>query len=340
LLPTSLQQAFSTSLNQPAALEMQVVDDCGNPITAEQGSAAVAGSFSNGDPGVRFVHVQNGKWTATWQPRNGSPGSAVRITVTAFLALGNGKTLADQTVLTATLAGGAVVPSPRVVLNAASFQDTGVLAPGALISVFGNSLGTGLNYNDRAPLPTDLGGTQVTLGGKSLPLLYSSDGQVNAQVPFGLSVNTQLQLQVQRGSALSVPSALTVAPAQPGIFTLQQNGSGQGTIVNTDYVIVDSHAPAKAGDTVLIFCTGLGAVTTPVAEGTAAPTDQLVRTVDTVTVTIGGVPAQVAFAGLAPGFIGLYQINAIVPTTPSGDGVPVIISVSGQSSPPVTMAVR
>jgi adhesin/invasin len=298
----------------------------------------VSASFSNGDPGVPMVHTQNGKWSGTWQPRNGSSGSTMRVQMNAFLLL-NGQVVGAQADLTVILTSGTGVPFPQSVLSSASFLETGILAPGALISVFGSGLATAPT-SGTTPLPTDLAGTEVTLGGQLLPLLYASDGQVNAQVPYSLSLNTQLQLQVKRGTTLSVPQALTVAAAQPAVFTADVSGHGQGAIVNVQNVVVDANAPAASGDTVVIYCTGLGAVTPPVPAGAPAP-DSPLSQAGPVTVTIGGVPASVGFAGLSPGYAGLYQINAVVPAgVAPGSQVPVVITVAGQTSPPVTLAVK
>jgi uncharacterized protein (TIGR03437 family) len=321
-------------------MEMLVVDDCGTPVTAQSGSAVVQATFSNGDPALNMVHTANGRWSGTWQPRSGNPGTNVRVRITAFQAFGSGKTIGGQIDLTASLTSGAKTPLPLSVLNGASFLDTSTLAPGVLISVFGRALADS-SVSGMTPLPTDLAGTQVSLGGRPLPLLYASDGQVNAQVPYDLSVNTQLQLQVKRGTALSVPQSLTVAPAQPAIFTLDQSGRGQGAIVNANNVVVDASAPAAIGDTVVIYCTGLGPVSPALTAGTSAPSTTLSRTTNPVTVTIGGQPAVVQFAGLTPGFAGLYQVNALVPDgASSGNTVPVVLEVAGQASPPVTMAVK
>ena len=133
-----------------------------------------------------------------------------------------------------------------------------------------------------------------------------------------------------------------VAPAQPGIFTLNQQGTGQGAIVKSDQVtLAQPGTPAAAGDTVVIYCTGLGAVTPEVPAGTPASLTQLSRTVNPVSVLIGGQPARVDFAGLAPGYAGLYQVNAVVPQgTPGGNSVTVTVAVSGQVSPPATLAVK
>jgi len=340
-LLTSSQQTIVASIGQPLSMELQLVDDCGAPVTPQRGGAAVSASFSNGDAAVAMTHTQNGRWTGTWQPRGGSPGAVVRATVTAFLALPGGKVLGGQTDLTVSLTGGAGSPVPLSVLNGASFAATGVLAPGALISVFGSGLAGAPASGSGSPLPTDLSGTQVSLGGQVLPLLYASDGQVNAQAPYGLPINTELQLQVKRGTSLSVPQSLTVAPAQPAVFTIDQSGHGQGAIVNVANVVVDAGAPAASGDTVVIYCTGLGAVSPPVAAGVPASTTTLSQTVNDVTVTIGGQAAAVAFAGLAPGFSGLYQVNAVVPAgLPSGAEVPVVLQVAGQTGPAVTIAVK
>jgi adhesin/invasin len=95
------------------------------------------------------------------------------------------------------------------------------------------------------------------------------------------------------------------------------------------------------GETVVIYCTGLGAVSPAVKEGSPASATPPSTTVNPVTVTIGGKAAQVAFSGLTPGYAGLYQVNAVLPSgIATGDAVPVLISVAGQTSPPATMAVK
>jgi len=100
--------------------------------------------------------------------------------------------------------------------------------------------------------------------------------------------------------------------------------------------------PASIGETIVIYCTGLGAVSPAVTEGSPAPsTPPLATTINPVSVTVGGRPSQVMFSGLAPGFAGLYQINAVVPTgIATGNEVPMVVSVAGQTSPPVTIAVQ
>jgi uncharacterized protein (TIGR03437 family) len=121
---------------------------------------------------------------------------------------------------------------------------------------------------------------------------------------------------------------------------------GLGIIVGVDPVtgaqpLADSTHPVTAGQTVVIYCTGLGEVNPPVPAGNPTPLSPLTNTVNTVTATIGGVPAQVGFAGLTPGSTGLYQVNAVVPSgvTP-GDSVLVVLTAAGQSSVPVKISVK
>ena len=99
--------------------------------------------------------------------------------------------------------------------------------------------------------------------------------------------------------------------------------------------------PASRGDAVVIYCTGLGAIDSTLAPGVAAPLSPVAKTLTPATATIGGLPAEVFFSGLTPGFFGLYQVNAFVPSgvTPGTD-VPVVITIAGASSPPVTLAIR
>jgi uncharacterized protein (TIGR03437 family) len=185
-----------------------------------------------------------------------------------------------------------------------------------------------------------MGGTEVDLGGIPLPLLYSSAGQINAQVPFGLSGNTQYQVVVRRGSVLSVPESFTVAAAEPGIFTTNMQGTGQGVIMKSDQVtLAQAATPAARGEVIVIYCAGLGAVNPPVNQGDAPTTAS--RTVNEATVTIGGMKADVQYAGVTPGYAGLYQVNATVPATVAvGNAVPVTITVAGQTSNTVTIAVK
>jgi uncharacterized protein (TIGR03437 family) len=135
-----------------------------------------------------------------------------------------------------------------------------------------------------------------------------------------------------------------VGPSAPAIFPYPAPGDPptQGAVVNAvTYVVIHPGTPAAAGDVLALFCTGLGAVDQTVPDGAAAPASPLANTVTTPTVTIGGKNAQVSFSGLAPGFVGLYQIDVTVPSgVAPGNQVPVLISIAGETGPAATIAVK
>jgi len=181
------------------------------------------------------------------------------------------------------------------------------------------------------------------VAGRQAPLMYASGGQVNAMIPYGIAVNTAQQLAVSRGNSISVQQQITIASAAPGIFTFA--GTTQGIIVGVKpsgaQAVADSKNPASAGDILVIYCTGLGEVDPAITAGTSASLTTLSQTVNQVTATVGGVPAPVGFAGLTPGYVGLYQVNATLPKgVTAGDNVQVILTAAGQSSSAVTIAVR
>jgi uncharacterized protein (TIGR03437 family) len=228
--------------------------------------------------------------------------------------------------------------------NSASFLAGVPIAPGGLITIHGQNLADGAGPSNGLPLPQQLNGAQVQLGDQRLPILYASPGVLNVQVPYGVPVNTQYQLTIQHENSSSVPVQLVVAQAEPGIFTADLSGFGQGIIYKSDGTTrAEPGTPASIGENIVILCAGLGAVTPKVTEGVPPP-DSPSPTDNVVTVTIGGKAATVNFSGLTPGSPGVYQINAVVPSgIVTGDAVPVVISVAGQTSPitpPVTMAVK
>jgi len=315
-----------------------VIDDCANPMTT--GNVQV--SFGNGDPDVRLDSLKDGTWAQTWIPqRNTSP-----VTVTAKAEIPEQK-LTGQVQIKGGLLTFDTPPvvGSGAVVNGASFAPQSPVAPGSLISIFGNKLAQGQALAGTLPLPLNLAGSSVILAGVASPMLFANDGQVNAVVPFETAVNTPQHIVLMRGTSPSVPQSITVAPAAPGVFTKDSSGKGQGVIFGVDasgaQILADSARPVKAGDVVVIYCTGLGRVDPPVPTGSPAPITPLSNAVNPVTVSVGGASADVSFKGLTPGFVGLYQINATIPqgVTP-GNQVPVVVTAAGQPSLPVTIAVR
>jgi uncharacterized protein (TIGR03437 family) len=330
---TLLGQSFSTSVAWPVSLEVTVVDDCGTFIT----TGSVVTSFSSGDPPISLTSLNDGRWSGTWTPQG---TASVSITATA-------QTVAPSLSGTA-LIGGSAKSNPAVpvvksggVVNAASNAPATPVAPGSYISIYGAGLAQGLTVAS-APFPTTLGGTQVLVAGQAIPLYFTSDGQINALVPYGTGTNAAFQLVVTRGGAYSTPQTVTFADGGPAVF-LNAQGGGIAVGVKPDgtQYIVDPAHPTTAGDALVIYCAGLGAVNQPVATGAVSPTSPLATTTNPVTVTIGGVSAPVFFAGLAPGFAGLYQVNVTVPSgVTASSTAPLVLTVDGQSSPPAPIAVK
>ena len=226
------------------------------------------------------------------------------------------------------------------VVNAASFAAAQV-APGQLVSLFGQNFLPAGSVTARAfPLPAALGpqNLSVTACGHTLGLYALLPGQINAQLPTECPTTGTVTAMVSVGGQTG-SQTFTLAPAAPGIFTVNGSGTGDGVIVHTDYSLVTAAKPATAGETVVLYTTGLGPTSPQFADGVAA--NQMNYTVMPVTVSIGGKPATVTYAGLAQGWVGLYQINAVVPAGVTGS-LPVIVTSAGTYSSPagVTMSVH
>jgi uncharacterized protein (TIGR03437 family) len=343
-LPQQPALSFQATVGQSTTLEVAVSDSCGNSVVPGNQQPQVVVVFNNGDPQQTLSYIGNGVWQASWRPVNAGP--LVTASVSAAIKAGTALAAGSATVHGSVIQPSAAAPlvTAQGVVHAASDAGGIPIAPGELISIYGANLASGLSGPTGLPLPLSSNGTQVFLGTQPLPILYTSSGQMNVQVPYTAPVNTTFQLSVQNGSTLSVPQTVTVAPASPGIFTVNQKGFGQGAILKSDGVsLAQAGTPAGIGETVIIYCTGLGATTPSVTEGQPAPsTPALAMTSNPTTVAIGGQPATVAFSGLTPGFAGLYQVNAVVPSgIATGDAIPVTVTVAGQTSQSgVTMSVH
>jgi len=248
--------------------------------------------------------------------------------------------------LMACLTGAWAQPAPSInsggIVNAASSAPNTPVAPGSIASVYGNfQLGAGQYWASSVPLPTSLGGLSLAFGVIGAPLFYASNGQVNLQIPWELSGQSS-SLAATLAEETSSPQMVNLAPFAPGIFSINGQGTGPGAILDSTYHLVNASNPANAGFTyILVYCTGLGPVTNQPATGEPAPSSPLAETTTRPTVTIGGVPAQVQFSGLAPGAVGEYQVNALVPeNAPVGDAVPVIVSIGGVASNAVEIPVE
>jgi uncharacterized protein (TIGR03437 family) len=329
-------QAINASINIPSDL---AVDAAGNLYIADAGNnrvrrvdtsgiiTTVAGTSDNGysgDGGSATQAMLNYPWGLAVDP-SGRVYIGDRVNSRV-------RSLSAAVAATPSLAGNAV-------LNGASFTVGEAIAPGSVVSIFGSNFALGTSQDLGAPLPFSLSGTTVTFNGKQVPLFFVSQTQINVQAPFDLPLG-QVSIQVQRGSSTSATVTEPVAMYSPGIFMVDFNAN-VGAIVHTvDYSVVTAANPAKPGDSLAIFATGLGPVNQTIVSGQAAPSvEPLARTTSMPTVTIGGVQVNPSYAGLAPGFVGLYQVNVVVPTGVNAGTASVQINSGGMNSNTAQMAV-
>jgi uncharacterized protein (TIGR03437 family) len=244
--------------------------------------------------------------------------------------------------VTVNQASGVLLVNTGGVVNGASY--TAPVVPGSIAAIFGNFLLPAPVEVSAFPIPTNLGGLSFQFGDGTLaPLFYANVGQVNAQVPWELEGQSQTTITATINGQTSAPKTVSLATYAPGIFAVNSEGTGQGAILDANYRLVDASNPALPGQTtILIYCTGLGPVTSnQPATGAPASLTNLAHTSSPVTATIGGVSANVTFSGLAPGYVGLYQVNAQVPAgLAANSAAPVMISIGGVQSNSVTIAVQ
>lgn len=234
----------------------------------------------------------------------------------------------------------AAVATPKIdrVVNAA--DGTQPVAPGGLVTIFGSNLSPVNLASQQVPLPTALGESCLTVNGQPLPVVFVSPGQINGQLPLQADGNVQMVLRTPGG--VSDNFNLTILPTAPSVFRTGQAGdqSNLPTVTRAyNGLLVTPSNPIHRGDTITIYLTGMGRTAPSVDPGYPAPSDPLASTLIAPAVTLGGVNTSVRFAGLAPGQIGVYQINVVVPANvPVGLEVPLTI-VQGGSSTSLTVRV-
>jgi uncharacterized protein (TIGR03437 family) len=228
-------------------------------------------------------------------------------------------------------------------VDAGSFKSP--IAPGSYVSIYGANLSDYTDPVTLAPnaLPLALDSVTVSFDVPSAKisvpgrLTFVSPGQVNVQVPWELQGQTSAQVKVTMyGSSFGNVVTVPVADTAPSFF----ENSGIAAARDKNNAIVTTANPVKRGDVVQLYMNGLGPVTDGPASGEFASTTRLTNTTGTAKVTIGGTEAQVLFNGLAPGFPGLYQVNAIVPAGISAGTVPISLTINGATTKPSTLPVN
>ena len=223
----------------------------------------------------------------------------------------------------------------------------GPVAPGQIVTLFGANLGPPTlvpsRLDESGQVATRLEEAQVLFDNLPAPLLYVQERQASAIVPYAVAGTREASVQVQYRGARSDTVKVPVTASNPAIFTANFSGKGQGAILNQDYSVNSMANPAEKGSVVLIYATGEGETDPQVADGRLATPQVLPRPKLPVRVNIGGLDAEVLYAGAAPGMVvGLLQVNVRVPpAVASGNAVPVLLTVGAASSPAgVTMAVK
>jgi uncharacterized protein (TIGR03437 family) len=326
--PTSLAFAYTLGLAGPAAQNIAVSAAGGTgsvPLTAQ----------------AQFTSTGAGAWLVVTPASSTAPATFVVSISTAGLAAGtyNGSiviasnnALASLTIpVTLTVQS---IPAPVVssVANAASYS-TGAVSPGENIVIFGSGIGPATLAQATVAnnvFPTVVGGTRVLFDNVPAPVLYASNGQTSVMVPYGVAGRATTSLVVEYSGVQSAPIGYNVAPAAPGIYTQNSQGTGPGAILNQNFSVNGTANPEKRGNVIAIYMTGEGQTTPQGVDGTVIPAvvSALKYPNLPVTVTIGGIPAVVAYAGSAPGLIsGVMQVNVTIPLTAPTGTQPVIVTV-------------
>ena len=301
---TGLVNNFAAPASWPTPLAITLVNDCGKAVPDGQ----VVATFSNGDPplALSLANGGTGLYSATWTPRK----SSAQVTITAR-ATASGLPAATALIAGAVVPNATPVLTPNGTVHPYNPQIGGALAPGTIVAIYGSNLASIATQPTATPLPTSMNGTTVLIGGIPAPLFYVSSGQINAQIPFELDPSKQYQVVVSANGALTTPQPIQLTKATPGL-----DAFADGTLVavhGQDGTLISQTSPAKPGEYIVMFLLGMGSTDNPVTTGSPSPGSPLDRPLALPKLTLGGIDVPIAFAGLTPGFVGLYQINLQVP---------------------------
>ncbi len=301
------------------------VDQNGYFVTASDATSAGVISKVDAASGLgfrptRFVEApilptENEPFTRTVAPLY-SRGSIIALTVSGITVLPSGYD--------------ASVVSPNIGRVVSAADGVSAVAPGGLFSIYGTNLSPTNVATKEIPLPTALGDSCLTVNGQPVPMIFVSPTQINGQMPYQTVGNVTVIVHTPGG--VSDNYNLTVPSTAPAIFRAEVTpGATFPTVVRAANNLMATDAnPVHRNDVLVIYLTGLGKVTPFVENGRPAPSDPLATTIAQPEVNIGGIGAPVLFSGLAPGQVGLYQLNVTVPgNTPRGLGIPLNIVANG-----------
>ncbi|MEO5922207.1 MAG: SBBP repeat-containing protein [Bryobacteraceae bacterium] len=330
---TALEFRYEIGKTVPVAQSVQL-SACAPILFTTQ----VTGTFFTATPGNG---ITNGTATIAVQPQNLEPGTyAGDLRVSAPDAVNS--PISIRVILKV------IGPPPAISANGivhAATAQTGAISPGELLVIYGQNLGApGLSLselNAQNRMASTLKDTRVLFDDVPGPMVYTSAGQLSTIAPYSISGKATVRVEVEYQGVRSAPVTMAVTPTAPGIFTANASGTGQGSILNQDYGVNGAGNPAERGAVILIYATGEGQTNPGGGDGQLA-NEVLAHPTAPVTVTIGGVNAEVAYAGSAPGLVaGVLQINAFVPRgIPVGNAEVLVKVGSATSRTGVTVAVK
>jgi uncharacterized protein (TIGR03437 family) len=323
--------AISAQLNKPAGI---TIDAAGNIYVADTNNSRIRKITADGT-----INTIAGTGGGAYRGDGGSATAAVLNFPRSVVVSPNGTVYIADTnnhvirVLTPAF------PAIGGVGNAASY--TPRISPGALATIFGTGFGTSTFQADDGlawpTITTNL--VSVKVNGVAAPLYYVSPGQINFQVPWATPAAGTVNVAVVVNGGSSNIAAVPVGTAAPGLF--YDPASGAAIVQNTpDYSLNSPSNPAPAGSTIVAYLTGSGPVSPAAKDGTPLRSDTLTWATSAYSAKIGSQAATVSFTGLTPGFIGLGQMNIVVPSTLTAGVYPLSVTIDGQTSNSATIAVK
>lgn len=309
-----------------------VTSDCNTGAQLTSFRFSTAGNAVISEDGTRIIFTVG---PPDGSPRGGGIGAVYAASLPPFLAC-------SQSLLTVAYAPRTL--NPNGITGAAQAFDT--VVAGSLASAYGlNFTSDTFALASTLPLPETLAGVSLTLNGVPLPLLSVGPWQINAQIPPGISAGpVALEVRFQDGFR-TAPVAQNVKAFGPAIFLLPPGPGGgfiRGAVFHAGTATpVDPQNPATPGEALEIYASGLGPTNPFVPAGAPAPAKPPATTVAQPQVMVGRLPARVLFSGLAPGYVGLYQVNIETPAgAPQANAVPLTLGIAGTTSSSVTISVK
>jgi uncharacterized protein (TIGR03437 family) len=319
--PSLTGGSIATNTGVPASLALTATAPNLDPLVLYVVSAPANGTAGINGSTVRFI------------PRPGFEGSDV-FTVGAWDSITG---LASNLATVQVQVTAATRPLPAALVNAASFLP-GAIAPGEIVTFFGWGIGPSTPYpmyvNSAGLVNRGLAGARILFDGLAAPILYASGTQVNAIAPWRVAGKSTVEVRVEYGGIQSGPMTVNVAAAAPAIFP--------EAILNQDYSVNSPANGASKGSGLILFATGGGTMTSAAFDGAFTSEPYATFPAGAISVQVGGLDAQVTYAGDEPGSVsGLLRIGIQIPTAvASGAAVPLSLKVNGIDAPPVAVSIK